>query len=172
MCLDFGAGQWAMLSKQGPCFVGPGRELGTWGEVWDGSVAARVSPPAGPAWTQKTLRHTWAGTSEARHPWGCFRHLGRDPRAKRAQESTAKKKVGGGEIQESCPSLADRRGMTDESEHRGIQAEARMSCASQSAQAAPQPGPPERHLQSPFLHLEARARSDKLISGEVTTAMG
>lgn len=40
--LDSGESQ-AVFSKEGPCFVGPGRELGMWGETWDGSVAPSVS---------------------------------------------------------------------------------------------------------------------------------
>lgn len=35
-----------------------------WGKAWDGSVASNVSLPPGLAWTQKTARHTWAGTLE------------------------------------------------------------------------------------------------------------
>lgn len=38
-----------------------------------------------------------------------FRHPGRDPRAERARESTARKGVEGGEIQEGCTSLSDPR---------------------------------------------------------------
>lgn len=61
-----------------------GRDMG-----WQ--CSPQCVPPPELAWTQETARHSWAGISEARLPCGCFRHLGRDPRANRAQESTAKK---------------------------------------------------------------------------------
>lgn len=62
-----------------------------WGEVPDGSIApvCPVSSPPGLARSRKQP-HIHGLEPEARLPCGWFKYLGRDPKAKRARESTAR----------------------------------------------------------------------------------
>lgn len=80
---EVGSGQsQAVFSKKGPCFMGPGRKLGTWGEAWASMLPPKSPQPQGwhgsgkqpnipglEAWKQGSPvvdLDTWRGTLGAR----------------------------------------------------------------------------------------------------------